>query len=177
MAGSLTDIFAAMQNGVVALGNFKRQLTGSFNNIQTKLSSIQAQLSAISTGIGTYVESIVAAGSAITLTNVVSTNITSISLSSGDWDVESIAYLFPSSSAVNVNFFEADVTQASSTSPGNAGSFAQLAPGSSVVFVLSAPIPRVRQSLSVTTTVYLTAVSNFTGTLKAYGSINARRVL
>lgn len=40
MAGSLTDIFAAMQNGVVALGNFKKQLTGSFNNINARLAAI-----------------------------------------------------------------------------------------------------------------------------------------
>lgn len=42
MANSLTDIFAALQNGVVALSNFSRQMTGSFNNISAQLTALQA---------------------------------------------------------------------------------------------------------------------------------------
>lgn len=42
MAGSLTDIFAAMQNGVVALGNLKKQMIGSFTNISAQLAAINA---------------------------------------------------------------------------------------------------------------------------------------
>lgn len=46
MAGSLTDIFAAMQNGVVALGNLRRQLLGSFNNISGQLTATSAAIAA-----------------------------------------------------------------------------------------------------------------------------------
>lgn len=54
MAGSLTDIFAAMQNGVVALGNFRRQLNGSFNNISSQLTAIKASITP-SSGIVTSI--------------------------------------------------------------------------------------------------------------------------
>lgn len=40
MANSLADIFAALQNGVIALSNLGRQLTGSFNNISAKLALV-----------------------------------------------------------------------------------------------------------------------------------------
>lgn len=39
MAGSITDIFAALQNGVVALSNLGRQTTGSLNNIAAQLAT------------------------------------------------------------------------------------------------------------------------------------------
>lgn len=52
MANSLTDIFAALQNGVVALSNFARQMTGSFNNILGQLTALQAF--PILGGSGTY---------------------------------------------------------------------------------------------------------------------------
>lgn len=43
MAGSLTDIFAAMQNGMIALGNLKKQMLGSFTNISGRLTVLEAQ--------------------------------------------------------------------------------------------------------------------------------------
>lgn len=39
MANSIIDVFAALQNGVIALGKFQRQLTGSFNNISAQLAT------------------------------------------------------------------------------------------------------------------------------------------
>lgn len=42
MAGSLTDIFAAMQNGMIALGNLKKQMLGSFTSISAQLVALQA---------------------------------------------------------------------------------------------------------------------------------------
>jgi len=66
MAGSLTDIFAAMQNGVVALGNFKQQLTGSFNNISAQLAT-KAPSSAVLASSTAFVTTIAGNSSAFTL--------------------------------------------------------------------------------------------------------------
>jgi len=66
MAGSITDIFSAMQNGVVALGNFKKQLAGSFNNISTQLAT-KAPSSAVLASSTAFVASIAGNSGAFTL--------------------------------------------------------------------------------------------------------------
>ena len=125
--------------------------------------------------IGEHSSSLIASGSAVGLTTAIAANVTSISLTAGDWDVEG-----------NINFVlgSATVTQKS----GGVTSTSATVPtdGSEVFngtqFTLTSvtdglAIPRKRISISGTTTVYLVASATFSaGTVTAFGAITARRV-
>ena len=125
--------------------------------------------------IGEYVESLVAVGSAVSLTTATPANVTSISLTAGDWDVEG-----------NINFTEGAATvtirtgginSTSATLPTNGSEVENGAQTVAVTAKNSVTLPRKRFSLSGTTTVYLITTSTFSaGTVGAYGQINARRV-
>lgn len=124
--------------------------------------------------IGEYVESLIASGSATALTTATAKNVTSISLTAGDWDVSG-----------NVNFAATTAT-VTGTSGGISSTSATVPTDGSEVFSGvqvtlvsendSVTLPRKRFSLSGTTTVYLIAKSTFSaGSVSAFGQINARR--
>lgn len=125
--------------------------------------------------VGEYVSSLIAVGSAASMTTATALNITSISLTAGDWDVEG-----------NVNFTEgtatvsarsAGITSTSATVPTD-GSEAYCGVQSTVTSETNTiTLPRKRFSLSGTTTVYLVGSATFSaGTCSGFGSITARRV-
>jgi len=131
--------------------------------------------------LGEYVVSTIASGSAVSLTNNTDANVTSISLTAGDWDVRGLV-TFTGGGTTNVTgalIGGINTTSATLPTPG---------PGYSNVFALStgtfasdgaitAQIVPMRLSLNATTTVYLIARAVFTtSTCSAYGSISARRV-
>lgn len=136
--------------------------------------------SATAGDVGEYVSSTVVVGSKVSLTDDTPANITSISLSAGDWDVWINGYLDGSGS-----FFDARVCISTSsatldTTPGRFGWFTE----NSSVFGNGADVSvdagPVRLSLGSTTTVYFVAQANFDSgggaTCSAYGIIQARRV-
>lgn len=129
--------------------------------------------------VGEYIESIIASGSAVSLTTSTTANVTSISLTAGDWDVEGLVNII---GAATTNFTHrlGGISTTSATIDATAGRFNQWAnAGGEVPNVNdnSSPIPRVRLSLASTTTVYLVARATFTvSTATAWGAINARRV-
>lgn len=128
--------------------------------------------------VGEYVSSTVASGSAVALGTGVAANITSISLTAGDWDVDVNAQFTGSASTV-IQALAAYVSLVSSTvdnTPGRRNSFVyqganelNLEPN-----VLVGPV---RLSLGSTTTVYFVVNAVFTvSTCSAFGIISARRV-
>lgn len=126
---------------------------------------------------GEYIESVIVSGSAVSLTTSTAANVTSISLTAGDWDVVGNV-LFVTTATTSITQAAASINNVSATM--NTISFAQstvpaMVPGVDTPFAL-APNTR-RYSLSATTTVYLVARAFFTAsTLTAYGKISARRV-
>ncbi len=134
--------------------------------------------SAAAGNVGEFVSGTVASGSAVGLTSATGANVTSISLTAGDWDVSgniifipaattSITALFASSSStsatVAADYYRFDDQRAAYVPAGGGR--------------IGSPIPTQRFSLSGTTTIYLVAQANFTvSTLSAYGFISARRV-
>ena len=134
--------------------------------------------SASAGNIGEYITSTVLIGAAVSVTSNVSlTNVTSISLSGGDWDVDGNMWTNPGGSTITVQVY-AWISQTSATAP--------TAPGSGAYSVLAnavnaganqgIPVGRIRQSLSGTTTVYLTGTANFSvSTMSVFGFIGARR--
>lgn len=130
--------------------------------------------------IGEYISSAVLVGSAVALTTATPADITSISLTAGDWDVTAMAFFNPDNTT-NTTLIIASISTTSATPDttpggyfveryGSAGLVHQANYGGSTVG------PK-RISLASTTTIYLVARADFTvSTNAAYGLLSARRV-
>lgn len=128
--------------------------------------------------VGEYIESVITSGAPVAVTNGTQVNVTSISLTAGDWDVSGICYLLPAATT-SVTRYAAGLSTVSAT--------LQTAPGQFVDFTQAAlvsggntfndVIPPYRFSLSGTTTIFLVTLNSFTvSTASAYGIIRARRI-
>jgi hypothetical protein len=125
--------------------------------------------------VGEYVSSLVAIGSPQSLSNGTAANVTSISLTAGDWDVEGNVNFTETTSTVTAR--TAGISSTSATLPTD-GSEAYCGVQSTVTSETnSIPLPRKRISIASTTTVYLVAKATFSaGTCGGFGAITARRV-
>ncbi|QWE93287.1 hypothetical protein [Cupriavidus sp. EM10] len=127
--------------------------------------------------VGEFISSQVLVGSAVALTNNVAANVTSISLTAGDWDVEGTVFFEPAGTT-QITAILGGISQVSATAPtapNSGGSF--LLPLTTTGGRSGLPTGKIRISLASTTTVYLVALSAFTvSTNSAYGFIGARRV-
>lgn len=170
---------------------FQNAITGNFPIITSigSDSNIPLALNAIGTGgvivkgtgtndsassgnIGEIITSQILFGSAINMTNSTATDITSISLTAGDWDLWGNAYF---NGGTNLSTMLAWVSATSATIPDQslrtggvftAGIFSQMG-------ISCAPI---RVSINTTTTVYLSGfTTNTAGTTTGSGKIYARR--
>jgi len=126
--------------------------------------------------LGEQIRSFVVVGSAITLTNSIQANVTSISLTAGIWDVSAIIVI--SNGSITGTQYGGSISTTSATG-GTEGDNAVYVPGPSPTAVsdLCLSIPSYRLTLTSTTTVYLVAFAAFTvGTAKASGRISGTRV-
>lgn len=122
--------------------------------------------------VGEYLTASRTAGNALSLINVTYTDITSLSLTAGDWDVQGVVAFAvvtgPSTgiwAGVSTTSATIVIEQSSVCQPAGAG------------FTSSLSSPVVRFSLAATTTIYLVARAAFSGgTVTGYGQISARRV-
>jgi hypothetical protein len=130
--------------------------------------------------VGEYVVSTVS-NTTVTLANNTAANITSISLTAGDWDVQANLQ-FDIGATTNMTYWYSTVSTTSGTlntsTTNSSNGVAPTAAGTvfgATAFTFLSPVARV--SLSATTTVYLVAQAGFTvSTLKAGGTIRARRI-
>lgn len=125
--------------------------------------------------VGEVVSSSVASGSAVSLTTLTTANVTSISLTAGDWDVSGqVVFTFsatPTNIIANIN-----TTSATLGTVGPASPYSSLAATFNAAATQFQGLTTGRLSLSATTTVYLLAHAAFaSGTSTAYGWILARR--
>jgi Pectate lyase superfamily protein len=128
--------------------------------------------------IGEYVSSTVLVGSAVSLTTATSANITSISLTAGDWDVSG-SVIFVPAATTTVTALNGGIGTTTATLPTvpPLARFAEIWTSYTPNSTLYRGVATIRQSLSGTTTVYLVTQSSFgTSTMTAYGHIAARRV-
>lgn len=128
--------------------------------------------------VGEFVSSVIAAGSAISILNNTATNLTSISLTAGDWNVWGNITMLPANTT-SVNNTSAWISSTSATTPDasliNTSAYAPTVFGIGGNAGNLAPIQRF--SLASTTTVYITGFSTFTvSTMTMCGGIYARRV-
>ena len=128
--------------------------------------------------VGEYVESVVAPASALSLVNNTPKNITSISLTAGDWDVSAFAGF----SWFNTTVFTSGIiclSQASVTLDQVSGRASYLAPQAAATgnLNISTNITPYRYSLSSTTTIYFVCQATFSvAGLSVFGRIAARRI-
>ncbi len=134
---------------------------------------------AASGSVGQVVSSSVASGSPVPLTNGTPADITSISLTAGDWDVYPNVMFVSAGAGFTLGNAVGWASTTSATLPAleetallNNGAGGLLI--GAVAYGFTAPFQRL--SLASTTTVYLSTQSNFsTGTVGAFGRIYARR--
>ena len=127
--------------------------------------------------VGQYVEAEVLIASAVTLTTATPANVTSISLTAGDWDVSGNVCTDVAGGTV-LTSVESAINTTSATLPTRPGKGSnQKWDGSLTGTNLGFPVGTRRLSLSATTTVYLvTSMAFTTSTCKAFGFLGARRV-
>lgn len=136
-------------------------------------------------GIGEFITASVVAGSAVPLTTATGANITSISLTAGDWDVSAIADFTPAATT-SITVLQAGLGTTTAvllgqtggggvgTDPASIWTQPATVPGAGPINI---DVPAVRVSLGSTTTIFFVANCTFTvSTLSAYGTIRARRV-
>lgn len=129
--------------------------------------------------VGEFISATIASGSAVAVTSNTALDITSVSLTAGDWDVWGVIYYKPDvGTQVSVVYSSCSTTTASVDT--TVGRFANQTYGNQVVQTYDPQTtiicPTSRFSLSGTTTVYLVGLSVFTiSTMTAYGGIFARR--
>jgi hypothetical protein len=131
--------------------------------------------------VGEYISASVAAASPSSLTTATPINLASISLTAGDWDVDSNVS-FVGNGAATISFLGSSISTTSAaldtTTPGRycAAGYPNTILGS-YSGIVSSVVPKIRISLGSTTTVYLVVEAVFgAGTVSAWGIISARRV-
>lgn len=122
--------------------------------------------------VGEFVSSQILFASAISISTGTPTNVTSISLTAGDWDVWGNILLIPTGASNNVL---GGISTTSATMPNTSLIYIRQNTNTSAA-AQGFPVPYQRVSLSGTTTVYLVAQISFsTGACTVCGGINARR--
>ena len=130
--------------------------------------------------VGEFVSSVVNNNTPVSLTNGTLANITSISLTAGDWEVWGSVGFIPAATT-NITILQGCNNSTSATLQTNTADNSELAYATTGIVTnvqnTMFTVPRLRYSLSGTTTVYLIARAEFTiSTLGGFGTIYARRI-
>lgn len=127
------------------------------------------------TGVGEFTESEVLVGAQVAVTTNTATDVTSISLTAGDWDVWGTVITSPNTGA-DTSFASSWISSSSASVPTVPNKGAYNFVYTSTTNAISLPTGMRRISLSSTTTVYLSTYITFTlSNMSAYGYIAARR--
>ena len=183
---TISDLYGNALIGGETVANFPAQVIFNGNSGQWMLQNSQlfnvlgtnTNNSAATGYVGEYVSSTVAIGSAVGLTSGAGANITSISLTAGDWDVDCNVGFLPANTTI-VTYMAGSISTTSATIAADAlrGTIGLLTITGNGTNPMTVHPAKQRISIASTTTVYLVAYSNFTvSTNAAYGVISARRV-
>lgn len=129
--------------------------------------------------VGEVISSAVAVGSAVSLTTATAANVTSISLTPGDWDVSAdINFTATGATTAAGASVVGGISTTSATLPTDGTEVNDLVGGlTTTTFKTGNSLSRKVVNVSVNTTVYLVGIATFSaGTVGAYGAIVARRV-
>lgn len=148
-------------------------------NVVNKVKGVIDGSNAAAGDVGEYISSSIPSGSAVSLTTVTPANVTSVTLSAGDWDVRGSINFYANTTTTANNFIAwISTTSATVPTPPNGGAITSfggvnIAAGADN-FMSIAPI---RINVTTSTTVYLGGYASFAiSTMTAGGFIGARRV-
>lgn len=175
-------IISSNTNAITGAGSiFHQGLTfGSSKVINTSTQTggtlIGSQNTAPPAGfLGEQIRSFVGGGTPVSITTATNTNITSISVTAGVWDISGI--ITYSASAITGTNFTASLSTTSATLGTNGDNEVGTPYAPTAAGEVSLTIPSWRQVFTTTTTVYLVARAAYTvGSLTAYGRVSATRV-
>ncbi len=182
-AGSTIITFNTVNASVGSFGDASHTVTVTVNakGLITAITTQQintAILGSVTNDLataGNLGEYVTATASGIALTSGVALNITSISLTAGDWDISGVSG-FTAAATTLVTIAQGGSSLVSATI-GGFGSYWQDTVNFSAGATIIRSIPTTRISLAVTTTIYLVQTATFTvSTATASGLIRARRV-
>lgn len=129
--------------------------------------------------VGEIIQSTVLVGAPVGLSTATPADVTSISLTAGDWDVWGSVWFTPAATT-SVTIFQGAVNTTSATlptAPAGGAYFKKMQAALVPNAVFGSPVGTTRISVASTTTVYLVTQATFTAdALSAYGYIGARRV-
>ncbi len=129
--------------------------------------------------VGEIISSVIASASGVSNTSNTARDVTSISLTAGDWDVWGNV-TFNGNAATAVQALIGWISSTSATLPDTSISASKITPAAPVLFSIAPDgfcVPSLRLSLSGTTTIYLSSYAFFSvSTCTSYGGIYARRV-
>lgn len=167
-------------DGTAAVGTSTRYARGDHvHPTDTTRAAVAGRTSgtAVSAGnVGEVLSTIITLDS-VSMTTVTATNVGSISLTAGDWDVQGVIYYLPGASTVT-QYVEASLNTTSATRNLTEGEFGSMFMGSvsgnTGRMTVLTPVRQI--NVSSTTTVYLVGYENHTiSTMVAGGKIFARR--
>ncbi|CAB3731305.1 hypothetical protein [Paraburkholderia rhynchosiae] len=172
-SGSFTTVVSSGAANFNSLTAGATSITGALTVSQTNgIVGTTTNNNANAGAIGEYVP---ASATSVAITTAVSTNITSISLTAGDWDVSGVMQVSPAGGTI-VGGESVSISTTSATL-GGLGSTTFIGATKATGQADIVPTPVVRISIPSTTTVYLVGnVSYTTSTLTVSGLIRARRV-
>lgn len=164
ITGTASNLTVTNGAGSITLAATSKQMPGTATNDNASAGNL-----------GEYISSTVLFGSAVSLTSNTPANVTSVSLTAGDWDVYGTVALVQGGSTnyLAVAAWTSTTSATLPTVPNNGGYVFAYNTGTDAP-VTGAGIQRI--SLAVTTTVYLSVNVSFTGgSGLAYGFLGARR--
>lgn len=140
---------------------------------QPNIVGVTTNSNATAGSVGELISSVVASASSVSCTNTTPRNVTTISLTAGDWDIYGNVGFTYSTPPVAVTAW-ASLTSATLPDLSLYSEVTMTTVGAGATSIV---IPFVRVSIAVTTTVYLSCDAFFAGgTVTACGGIYARRV-
>lgn len=178
-SGSLLDGIALNAAGAKAIRFYNNgTLSGSFSATGAfSANGTNTNDSASAGSIGEYKSSTVLAGSAVSLTTNTQANITSLSLTAGDWDVWGNVIFSAGGSTVTTQAICGINTTSATLPTAPAGGAYGFWVGTVTGQAPGVVAGQTRISIASTTTVYLIGYAVFTtSTLAGYGFLGARRV-
>ncbi len=162
----VTPALGTPSSGVITNCTGAPTLTSLAFSSTTGIIGTTTNNSAAAGSVGEFFQSIVTFGSPVVPANNTATNITSLSLSAGEWELVGLA---GGQGSVSTSFLSVWASTTSATQPDGSVSTTNGA-------LASVPINPVRVQLSGTTTVYLSGRLLFTGSSILYGNLQARRI-
>jgi hypothetical protein len=172
LAGVISD---ETGTGVAVFGTSPTIGTPTIN--QPVINGVTNGSAAAAGSVGQVIKSVIPSGSAVSLTSTVTANVTSISLTAGDWDVWGNVCFFVAGTTT-IQSVAGSITTTSATIPNSGTGNAAFSMAGSFVTGqgICMSTGTMDANISATTTYFLTANSNFgVSTNGGYGFIEARR--